>query len=256
MLRLMIEPLTAWTDSKGRIRSGLEEVRLLDASAGDLVELGTSGLIGWSLGIVSDDWGRPVHSKPLQGRQTGGVRFAVGHEHAPEHLEELRPLWSQFLRWLGTRGRPGWLFLSDEIWVADQGWRELGPAIEEGVFGGLSLELSRTTVPGRYFIPFRPEDLLQLIDVWWPSPMGMIGGVCFTGDAPRDVAERVAQQGGGSAGDLPYVAQVFCTTSTFDELGFAVLSRAESWDSISRELEQRGWKDDTPVDFIEFPERM
>jgi hypothetical protein len=251
MLRLVVEPIRPWVDSKARIRSGLEEVRMLDASAREIVERDPSNLVAWTVGIVSDDWDRPVHSKPVRDLETGGVRFAVGHEHAPEHFEDLVPLWNQFLRWLSMRGKPGWLFLADEIPMPAGGWCELGVAIAKGFFSGVSLELSRTALPGRYFAPFQVNNLIELIALWWPSPMGMIGGVSFTANAPAGVVERVARQGAVSAGDLPYVAQLFSTASTFDELGFAVLTRAESWNSIMKELEALGWINDIPVDFIE-----
>ena len=229
---------------------------MLDHTARRALKAGaTAPVTVWELGIVSDGWEKPGSAKPIQvgggSDGTGGATaYAIGSEAAPLHQEELRPLWRAFLNWLDERSHTHVYLLADEIWSKQGRWVEFGEALAQGAFGAAKLDAINTTTPGVYATTATLHQLSTVTEDWWPSGLGTLAGVSLRIDTDGHGRTRIMRRGQLSATDLPIVRQCFQTAPSFDNLGFVVLSHAESWRSIRDALEVEGWSDGKPLEAV------
>src|SRR6266481_7019965 len=114
----------------------------------------------------------------------------------------------------------------------------------------MDLRASKSARPGIYATNATCDGLLALIENWWPSNFGMVAGVSLAPDTSSEVSSGIAERGQLRAAELSSVTQCFETTTSYDNLGFVLLTRGEDWASVSDELDARGWSDGQPVDFI------
>ena len=248
MLYLLVDQIASWTDSRGRDRSPYEEFALLDAGARAALEDDGGRFIPWRIGVLTDDWPPSEHSKPVRRDKYSALPttcYAVGHESAHRYFEELAPFWNEVIRELRLLGT-GRMFVRDLFWHPDGRWCDMDHALASEILPGPALQLTRAERNG-FSARLAEEELQQLLDVWWPRATGNIAGVVFRTDTSDEVDSELARTGTVSESMLRDITQLYCTTPTFDALGFAVLTEQSLWQQMLNRFGARNWVTGYPV---------
>jgi hypothetical protein len=256
LLRLLVEPIRPWVDSEGRTRSRWEEFgRILDERA--LLALDWpmgADLIPWHLAIVSDDLASADYLKPLDlAERVDGpeiICHAVGHENAADHFEELAPLWTAFLARLRGGAERSRFVLAQHMRHPEGYWCDLTRALEDGWFELNAAHACNTTREGHVTTVLSGPELSTLLASWWPNGLGMLGGVAYRSEAACDADRGFERHAFIPAEVLGEVDHAFVTTSTFDELGLAILSRSAAFGEIQQLLREQKWTTGMPVDLV------
>jgi hypothetical protein len=249
MLRLHIAQAMPWVDSQGQIRSPYEGVSLLEARAAQFVEQGLDGLAGWRIGVLSDDEPPPQWAKPIlvgEGSlETSATCYTLG-ERAREYVEHLKPFLHDFLVWLRARYGSPVLLLKDHVPRVGGPPLELSEAIVSGMQRVPKGFLALRATSGFLVADQEPRTQDEFLDLWWPSPLGVLGGLVFRESTSDQARRRILGAGRISAEDLEEVKLLFETSDLFENLGFFVLSRG-AWAETQSALDKGGWLDGMPL---------
>jgi hypothetical protein len=249
MLRIHIGRRQPWVDENNRVRSPFEQFLLLGSDARVALERQQYDLVPWEIGVVSDDWPRPEWSIPIGENEepslSGGTTLHVLGEEAALYNSEVRPVLLGFLTWLlGDREALDW-FVKD-LFVNNVTKRfevELYQELHQERFGLELLESSLTSNKRLYTLRCDLAQMSRLLNHWWPSPLGILGGIAL---ANGSRSHTMVRDGRASQVDLSSLEVLFESASSYANLGFIVLSRAP-WTQISESLLHAGWENEMPV---------
>lgn len=249
VLRLRLAPSLPWVDSQSRVRSPLESLVLLGGEARRAIidDPSAYGLVAWEIGVLTDDWDAPSHSKPVQmgaddGGSAIGTAFAVGSERAQEIAADLMPLWKRVLRVLSPRD--GFRFLiSDAVWdETARKWTDIHDGLARGLVDGVARPTDLSAVEGWSWLRGGLIEFCDLTRQWWPSAAG--GLVAVDTPVPLRDSEMIVEA------DLRRLAGYCMTSKAYDNLGFNILSRSPSWDALQAALSSHGLVDGMAVDAV------
>ena len=247
MLRLRVAPSLPWVDSQNRVRSPFENLVLLDASARSALSgARPHGLVSWEIGIVSDDWDVPSHSKPREvggddGSTAIGMLYAVGADRAAELSLDVASLWLALFDFLSPDQHLKFL-LRDAVWDARRReWLDMHDALMAGLLGD-GLRSHRSTAESWCWLDAGMQTFGELAARWWPSAAG--------GVVVLDLGARHREVEAIDSAELGEIVVYAATSKAYDNLGFQLLTRADSWDVLRAGLEQRGWFDGVPLERV------
>jgi hypothetical protein len=252
LLRLELTESLPWVDSRNTVRSPFEEFRCIERSASDALDSGTLGTYAlWNIGVLTDESeDAPDSSKPtLFGEESSDankIGFAVGHSQAQRLFQRLVPLWSRFIDDM-TLSYPTVYLVSDRWRGPNREWLDLGAAALAGALGPVGSQIRATNRSLTFSARLNQSQLRDLLSYWWPAAGGFLAGVVLR-NHDEEVAQRIARAGLVPSADLTNIRHVFQTTPSFDDLGFAVLSRGTTWNDMRSLLNNAGWRDAQPLD--------
>lgn len=253
MLRLRVAASLPWVDSRNIIRSPVEQFAMLEDEARRAILGESRPPLIWEFGVLTDSWERAESSKPLlvgaeDDPDSSIACYAVGNEAAREYHEELRPLWLAFLKWMSERHPTDVYFFSDEFWSESHGWSEFDEASRRRLVSGVTA-LTGTSAAGVYAAVAHQVSIDALLNTWWPSGLGMLGGSSLKrGPNQQDLTDSLLSRGRIAVADLARINRCFQTAASFDNLGFLIMNWSDQWSELRAALAREGWVDGLPVD--------
>lgn len=241
MLRLRIAQREHWTDSTGIRHTPWERFNVLAPDAKIWLEQSDDhGLVAWDIAIVSDD---PLigDSAKLMSSVQRAPYHAVDVETARQLEGSARRLWQVVSGELGNLSRWAVLLVKDSFRIAGGPLLDVGEACAETWEHDHQVQLVPTNRVGVYSATASMDGVNAVLQTWWPSLAGhfsIVGAGLASG-----ITEGVAILGMIIPRDLPAVDWVAESSTSFENVGFRLLTSRAAYEAIRMDWLMRGRPD-------------